>query len=317
MQLEEHDTGVRDPETVRKTLDEVERLQKSMRVCDQAGNPLATVYYDPDTGDVREIHTEYYENVEKEAEHSDELVYCTDYEGNITSEKLTRKQVREKEHPYLVVTSLLFHGDDVLLQQRSKEKEIDPDALSSSAHGVAKQIFTEDGKLITDMRRVAFTNAALEINEELRHGKDTKPFNVKIFPGNERELLQYLYAEKIDDPNTVYLVSPVVFPGYGYPFKRHQNHRTRFITMGHISSKSKPDISLDKAEVAEIEWCPLDKFVEQKNMTADVRSCLETMYERFLRQRTHWGFHHSHRWVMNKMQRLFGSYPDWEDPGPP
>lgn len=304
---------VRSPDEMRRVLERVERYQRPMTVHDQHGHTLGTVLYDPLTRDIREVRTEPYENPDQKAEHPDELVYCVDEHGVISEDRLTRAQAREQGKRYLVVTSLLFHGDNLLLQQRSPAKDIDPEKLSSSAHGVAKQLFTAEGELIKDMRFATLTNAALEVNEELRHGEHTEPFTLKVWPGNERELLEYLHEEKVNSPNTIFFASPTVFVDHGYPLGQWRNRRTRFVTMGHISSTQPPPTTVDPAEVTQVQWCPLNQFLSTGNMTDDVRACLAQTFEQFLRLKTSWGFRHSEKWVRRQMKRLFGTYADGED----
>lgn len=304
------ETAVRSSAEMKQVLEQTERMQQAMTVHDQTGRKLGTVFYDPQTRDIRQVRTEPYENPDQQAEHDDELVYCTDAEGRITDDRLTRKQAREQGKRYLVVTSLMYHDDHLLLQRRSPKKTIDPDALSSSAHGVAKQLFTAEGKLIKDLRFAALVNTALEVNEELRHGAHTTPFTLKVWPGSERELLAYLYEEKMNDPETIYLVAPVVHEDDGYPLWQRKHKRTRFLVTGHVASAQPPSLTIDPAEVSAVQWCSLEQFLSTEHMTADIRACVEDTFEQRLLSRGKRNLRHNPRWVRRQIQRLFGSGDD-------
>jgi hypothetical protein len=95
-------------------------------------------------------------------------------------------------------------------------------------------------------------NSALEINEELRHGKETKPFNIKIWYGSENKLKERATKNEIDDTNTIYLVPNGFYEDDGYSLGDKKNKRTRAISMGFVFSKEKPHIFIDPAEVESV-----------------------------------------------------------------
>lgn len=296
-------SGPRSAEAMQGVLDEVERRKKEVPLYDHDGKKICTVQYDPQTGGICAIQTEQCENTDAVAERNAERVCATDERGNLLDASLTRAEVRAQGKRYLLVTTLLMHDGDLLLQQRSKEKIVDPGALSSSAHGMAKQIFGADGQRVNDTRWVGFVNAALELNEELRNG--APPWNVKVWPGSFEELKAYFLAGRVDDPRTVYLVDPTLFNAQGYPLSDWRNARTRFVCWGFVMSTEHPAIQHDPAEVEGTQWTPIGDFVRQQNRTDDVDDCLFEMYENLLRQPRRGGWTPSERWVNWRMGHKF------------
>jgi hypothetical protein len=85
---------------------------------------VCTIYYD-NHGIIHEIHTEPFENQSAVVEKHSELVCETDEKGNLVQSEITRASARKEGKRYLLVTTLLFHNNEVLLQKRSSKKEID------------------------------------------------------------------------------------------------------------------------------------------------------------------------------------------------
>jgi len=290
----------------------IEAVQKPYEILDAKGKKICSITYDPLTGDIFHIQTEPYENIEQEAEHAEEYVYVTHENGTPTGERISRQEARDQQRRYLLVSVLLEHGGDVCVPRRSPQKKIDPGKESISAHGVAKLLYRPDGTPITDLRYAALVNAALELNEELRHGRNTKPFNVIVWPGSEMELYMYAHSHPMDDPNTVYLVGGMVFADHGYPLYQWETPRTRFVINGHVFSKEKPSISIDLNEVDESRWLSMRDFALQPRLSEDSLRCAEENYLALLKSRTPLGFHHSHRWVANAMSEMFDKNPVYE-----
>jgi len=251
-------------------------------VVDSDGKKLCGIEFDKTDGKLISIKCERYINIEAEAEHLDEIICVTDNNGNITSESLTRSEAREKDRRYLIVTNLIFHGDDILIQKRSKDKKIDPGKLSTSAHGVAKEIFHEDKTRITDGQKVAIINSALEINEELKH--DEEPFDIRIWPGTHDELYAYAKKEEINDANTIWLVPEAYIPEEGYPLRLCGNQRTRAVSAGFVFSENKPPISIDPNELEKCEWQPAPSVFKEgeSEITEDLYSVTGDVLERIL-----------------------------------
>lgn len=257
-----------------------ENLRESS-IFDQDKNKLCAVYYD-DLGRIHEINTEPFENLEAKAEKPDELICETDGQGELVQSTITREQARSEGKRYLVVTTLLFHRNEILLQERSSEKEIDKGKLSASAHGVAKALNFKNGDRVQSIDILSLINSALEINEELRHGRNTKPFNIKIWYQSENDLKKWAEEEKINDPDTIYIVPSRLFEDEGYPLGEKNNKRTRAISMGFIFSDKKPNISIDPAEVVSAKWQKPSTFVDDQNVTNDLQVCIESCFDDYL-----------------------------------
>jgi hypothetical protein len=170
----------------------------------------------------------------------------------------------------LIVTSLILHGDNVLIQKRSPDKQIDPDKLSTSAHGVAKEVFFGDQTRIEDGQTAALINTAMEINEELKHGET--PFKIRIWPGTHDELFTYTKEEKINDPNTIFLVPESYLPDDGYPLGSWSEKRTRAISAGFIFSQNTPSLSIDPSELQECRWQVMSSIFKEPETTNDLPS---------------------------------------------
>ncbi len=275
------------PEFIHAFLEMREQMKQTTGVFDAQGKELAAIDYLPKSSDIIEIRPAPYTNVAETAEQPDEYVYVTDAEGHITKERLTRQDARNQGQRYLIVTSLIFHEKEMLVQERSAEKKIDPGKMSASAHGVAKELII-NGQRVENTAVAAIINTALEMNEELRHGRDATPFRIKIWPGTKGELVAYAEKQKIDDPNTVWLVSEALLQDDGYPMGSLEQKRTRAISTGFIFSKAKPPIFLkppiafDPAEVANVEWKKMSELVHDPWMTADVQSCTNAIVDQWI-----------------------------------
>lgn len=268
----------RTPAELKRILESQEQHRVKKDIVDDSGQKICTVEIDERDGRLLSVICETYINTEASAEHPDEKIYITSDDGKITEERLTRKEAREQEKRYLIVTSLILHGEDVLIQKRSLEKKVDPDKLSTSAHGVAKELYYGDKKRIDDGQTAALINTGLEINEELRHG--TSPFTIKIWPGTHDELFAYVAEEKIHDPDTIFLVPQAYLPDNNYPLNRAGEKRTRAISAGFIFSKQKPEISIDPHELQACEWKKVIEVFQQseKSASADLpRSAMVVM----------------------------------------
>lgn len=272
---------IRTPDELDRVLKEKEGRKITTDIVDERGKKLCVIDYDPSNGDVIAIHSETYFNTDSKAEHLEEKTYVTDENGNITNDRLTRAQAREQGKRYLIVTNLLFHGDSMLVQKRSPNKQIDPSKVSASAHGVAKQIFAKDGSLITDAQIVALINTALEINEELRHG--INPFLVKIWPGTHDELYSWSEQDKKDDPDTIWIVPELYLEDNGYPLHTTKDKRTRALSAGFIFSKEEPSISIDPSELEEYRWEKTSKVFREPDSTQDLYSTTTAVLEELLK----------------------------------
>ncbi len=262
----------------------MQREQRAVQegVLDEAGKTLCAIDVDPETEDVIAIHPARYKNIEGVAEQVRETVYVTDEDGNITDERLTRKEVRAQGKRYLIVTTLLCRGEEVLIQQRSPHKSIDPSKKSTSAHGVAKEVFAADGSRVTDGPRASLINAALETNEELRH--DTDPFRFSVWPGTYDELMRYAKEKKFNDPETVWLVPMAYLPDDGYPLGAYMppKQRTRALLAGVVFSDQPPSLSIDPSELSGFEWKKWKDIFQESNATRDLPSSALHIMEKII-----------------------------------
>src|SRR3989338_6434017 len=261
-----------------QVLEQREARKISTDVFDEHGQKLAKVEYDPKTGDVLAVFPERFVNVEGKAENPNETVYVTDENGRITDERLTRAEAPAQKKRKLVVTTLLFQEDpseqrlSMLVQKRSSKKEIDPGQVSASAHGVAKEIFSQSQRRIDDGQTAALINASLELNEELRH--DAEPFHVHVWPGNHRELLLYSEEKKWNDPNTVWMITEGYLGDSGYPLGRFTNPRTRAILAGFIFTKEPFNVSVDPGELEGASWKKPEDVRHDPEATEDVAKAI-------------------------------------------
>ncbi len=265
----------RSPNEMQALLEIREVRKKTGKIFGEEGQEICEIDYIPGTLDILEIRPAPYQNIGGEAEKRNEHIYVTDDEGSISTERLMRQEARELEKRYLIVTSLIFHDQEVLLQKRSAKKDIDPGRLSSSAHGVAKELQIRNGNRVNNIEAASVINTALEINEELRHGQETEPFKVKLWPGSREELIEWADAQKIDDQDTIYLVPEALLKTDSYPLGEGIKKRTRAISTGFVFSKERPTISVDPAELSSVEWKKPSEFVEDPDMTEDLQSCLD------------------------------------------
>jgi len=251
-------------------MEQREREKRTEKITDDQGNILCEIDILPETGDIIAIRPTRYVNPDQKAEQPDEYICLTNEEGNITNERATRAEARQDEKRYMVVTTMLMHNDEMLVQKRSPGKKIDPEKVGSSAHGVAKEIFGADRERITDGRTAAIINAALEMNEELRH--DAEPFTVRLWPGLTHHIYDYADRQKLNDPNTVWLVPETFLPESSYPLGRRgdEHQRTRALFSAYIFSVEKPPISFDPGEVTDCEWKNLTEVMTDPKATVDL-----------------------------------------------
>jgi hypothetical protein len=297
---------VRDPKEMQTVIQALDARKVPAQIRDADGNLVCNVDYDPVTGDPYMIDTVPFENSHGQAEHYSEFVCTTDEAGTPLSSRCTRKEAREQQRRYLVVSLLLFHNDKIGVGRRSGKKDIDPGQEAISAHGVASLLCRSDGESITDIRYAALVNVVRELNEELRHGLDTRPFRIVVWPGTERELLAYARANANDDSNTVYLAGGMLVADDGYPLNTTKNPRTRFIVAGYVFSKRQPDIFTDPGEVDDFRWMPLKEFAALPGVSEDGIECAVRSYQSFLSAKTQWGFSHSDNWIRRTLSSTFG-----------
>lgn len=224
---------------------------------------------------ILQIRTVPYENKSQVADNSSEIVYCTDDMGEITDERLTRSVAQKEAKQYLVSTSLIFHRAELLVQKRSADKRLDPDKYSASAHGVAKELHGHSGARAKDVELAALVNVALEINEELRHGYNEKPFTIKIWDRSEVELVDFASHMKWDDPDVLYLIQSKAFINGGYPLGTPSDKRTRFIYNGFIFSQEKPRIIVDPHEAQGYEWVKMSRITERPDVAGDAQTSID------------------------------------------
>jgi hypothetical protein len=296
---------------MKKILEGQEQRKEKKDVLDESGNKVCVIEIDSSSGDAISVICEPYSNEEETAEHPDEKVYVTDESGQITAERLTRREAREQEKRYLIVTALILHGDNVLIQKRSPNKTIDPDKLSTSAHGVAKEIFVDNDR-VSDGQKAALINTALEINEELRHGD--APFKIRIWPGTHDELYDYAEAEKIDDPETIFLVPEAYIPDDGYPLNTCEEKRTRALASGIIFSKNPPRLSIDPGELQECRWQTMSSiFKEPESLTAsDLYPAVSELIQRIFQDHP-FGKKYGPKIIENMIRRTKGEAPHMRD----
>lgn len=264
--------GFTDPdrsvEELHEWLQQREQRKASTNILDESGNNLCAVEYDPETNEIIGLKPERYSNVAGVTENNDERVYVTDDQGNITDERLTRLEAREANKRYLIVTTMMFRDDKMLLQKRSPDKKFDPGLVSSSAHGVAKELYTESRERITDAKTASLINAGLETNEELRH--DSTPFNIRIWQGTHDELFKYAEEKGLDDPDTVWFVPETFIPESGYPTYEWRTPRTRAVLGGFMFTKNEPEFSIDPNELENCEWKNYFEVLQHKETTDDM-----------------------------------------------
>ena len=223
-----------------------ETTKRTTTIVGTDGNELCDFDYSTD-GYIFAVRPRPYQNATGLAENASEIVYCTDNHGRITEDRLTRKEVREQGRRYLVVTALVYHGNKLLLQNRSPDKDLDPDKLSASAHGVAKELcFKSGGVRMTNISYVSLTNLALEMNEELRHGTNATPLVVRFWQGDESSLFAYAKEKLLNNPNEVWVVHPDWYQDVGYPLKDQAKPRTRLVANAHFFSVQPPPISCSR-----------------------------------------------------------------------
>jgi hypothetical protein len=297
----------RPPHVMRELLDESRERAQTLDVQSESGERIGTVSWDPYTGHILAINPVRCTNESGKAEKPEEHVCCTDHLGNIEKRSMTRAEARAAGERYLVCTCLVTHGDDVLLQKRSSLKPIDPGQLSSSAHGVAQQIFTPEGEQILDKQWVGFVNVAREMCEELRN--NAAPFQFVVWPGTHLELMRYTETYGIDDPNTVYLVQSTEYADHGYPLHHFGTKRTRFVCFGVIHSKSRPSISVDPGELEGAEWRRPREIANLPNVSADVSRCLEELVWFILSNPGKRALRFSDAWKHRMLAQLLGD-PD-------
>lgn len=270
----------RPPVAMKFLLEGQEIWERKAPVVDEHGQQVCEIAFDWRDKQIFRIQTAPYRNAEGTAEKPEERIYATDEAGDILPEHLTRQQARHQGQRYMIVTTLLFHGNKLLVQQRSPGKKIDPGKISASAHGVAKELFLADYR-IENTQTAALLNSALELNEELRHA--TTPFTIRVWPGTREELLRYAKEEKLDDPETVYLVPEAYLPDDSYPLGKGEAKRSRAISSGFIFSKQPPQISIDPAELSDTRWQKMSDFVDDPNVTGDLQACTDALVDQYLK----------------------------------
>lgn len=252
---------------------------------DESGKVRGEILIDPETKSVIEVRVAPWINVEATAEKPQEHVYITDEEGEITDKRATRKEARQAGLRYLVATTLIIHDKQILLQRRSHDKQIDPDKLSASAHGVASEIRQIDGTRFENVDNVAAITAALETNEELRHGEAEKPFRVRYWwARHEQDLFDYAKYKKFDDPDTIWMVPQMMYAQGGYPLGDTDNPRTRFLATGFVFSKEKPHIQPDPAEVTSVDWVKASEYAQDPAVTEDMQTVTTDIFDRWIRE---------------------------------
>ena len=287
IQVNSYSTGelkekpVRSPEVMQVLLDRRDFGKQTVPVMDESGKVVCDLDISS-TGQVISVRAKPYVNVEGVAEKPNEQIYLTGDDGEISDARSTRGEARAAGDRYLVVSCLMFHDGELLLQKRSADKKIDPDKQSASAHGVATEVYRE-GKRINHVDEAAFINTALEINEELRHGEEV-PFTVVYWPGTKDELFAYAASEKIDDSNTIYFVPEALYAADSYPLGSGDNKRTRSLATGMVFSKNKPHLSIDPAEVQGVEWQKASKLVGDNNATDDLQAAVDVMVIGYLEE---------------------------------
>ncbi|MEK9130057.1 MAG: hypothetical protein AAB526_01510 [Patescibacteria group bacterium] len=277
---------LRSLEEIKEILQLREQNKKTVEILGSGGQKLCKMDYNSgsyNSIDILEIRScPQRINIEKTAEHEEEYVYIINDAGDIiSSERSTRKEAREQNKRYLIVTSLIFCGNEVLLQLRSQEKKIDPGKISSSAHGVAKELII-NGNVVKNIDVVSVINMAIEINEELRYGEQEDSFCVKLWPGTKDELFTYAKSQNINDPNTIYLVPEALLRTDGYPLGQKSQKRTRAIFTGFIFNNEKPAISIDSAELTEVCWKKPSEFVDDTKITEDLQACVNAIFHQYI-----------------------------------
>lgn len=272
----------------------LEALMPEDLVCDENGNVLAIIKIDPQNRQIYSVKTPPYENKNQTAENNNEEICIISDDRSINNErKFTRKESREKNLRYLVVSIILMYDREMLFQKRSKNKKIDPGKLSVSAHGVAKKLYSSKGTPWKNVENIALLNSALEINEELRHGENTQPFTIRIWHQGKSLLDKYRKKEKINDPNTIFLLPEVFDNENNYPVNRSsnksdKNKRARFLSMGYIFSKDKPSLSVDPHEVDEVIWKnsrEIESELDGKTLNIDSKELIENLIESVRRKK--------------------------------
>ena len=250
---------------------------------DESGADRGEILFEPFSGDIVEIRIKPWTNTDAAAEKPNEYIYITDAEGKITETCATRKEARDKGLRYMVASTLIFHGKDVLVQRRSAKKKIDPSKRSASAHGVASEIMKPDGGRFKNADNVAAITAALEINEELRHGEGEQPFKILFWcHGKERDLFQYAKHQKLDDPDTIWMVPQALYTDDAYPLGSKKNKRTRAVFTGFIFSEYKPSITHDPGEVSETSWVRASEYASDPHVTEDMQTVTNSIFNSWM-----------------------------------
>lgn len=266
----------------REILELHESRKQTREILDDEGKPLCDIDIDPVSQEIVEVRPKKFTNTEGKAEHPNEHIYVTDESGRITPERLTRQEARTTGKRYLIVTTLLFHGNnEMLVQKRSSEKEIDPGKSSSSAHGVAKELFAAGQQRITDERTAALVNAALETNEELRH--QANPFTMRIWPGNHDALLNYAKENNLNDPDMIWVIPEAYLPDDAYPLGgTPHNPRSRALFTGMIFGQAEPLISIDPHELGGYQWQSLSNVFQDTQAADDLSRTTYAITEKTL-----------------------------------
>lgn len=239
--------------------------------------PVCDISVHPNTHRIMEIVVHPFTNADQTAEKPAETICHISEEGRLIG-GVTRGEAREQGLRYLVVSTCLFHGTDLLTQTRSDDKRIDPGLESVSAHGVAKLLQAQTDAqgtkgYLPNIEWLSIINAALEIGEELRHGENTAPFRIRMWYGTLRELNQFATENHTNDPNLLFL-RPVIRANAGYPIENPTKPRHRALFAGHIFADTKPEIVHDPAEVKGTQWVPVDGWTSIKG-TEDAAQCLD------------------------------------------
>lgn len=252
-----------------------ETTKLSTTIVGTDGKELCDFDYSTD-GCILAVRPRPYQNATGLAENASEIVYCTDNQGRITEDRMTRKEVREQGRRYLVVTGLVYHGNLLLLQKRSADKELDPAMFSASAHGVAKELcFKNGGARMRNIQYVSLVNLALEMNEELRHGKDVTPLVVRFWSDDESSLFAYAREKSFNNPNEVWVVHPDLYQDAGYPLMSNTKPRTRLVANAHFFSEQSPPISFDPAETEKVEWVRASSIARSQSVTPDTDQAID------------------------------------------
>jgi len=258
----------------------------SIKTYDKNGTQNSTVIFNKER-EILRIIAEPFENTKKIAENSQELIPCFTDKRTL-SHSSTREKARENNERYLVVTNLIHHVNSktwethLLVQERSQNKKVDPWMVSSSAHGVAKDLYWEWNHKIQHIDTIALINTAIETTEELRHGIWEKPFNIEIVHENDvKKLKSYFLNNKIDDSDTMYIM-PVWLIDSAYPLETTDNNRYRAICMSYIYSSEVPHISIDPSEVESVKRIKPTHITLQDKLSLDLFESLNYVYNQVI-----------------------------------